>query len=93
MVNDSMSDELKEKIELYNRLGDSTDTEEELPDGDLPLDSSDEVSGDENFDYDSDDDLLEVENEENYDDDETEEQEVSEEELNGGFCKSKNGDI
>ena len=43
LVNDSMSDELEEKIALYNQLGDTEILEEELPEGDMPLDASDEV--------------------------------------------------
>ncbi len=82
MVNDSMSEELKEKIELYNKMGDSDIEEEELPDGDMPLDSSDEVSEDDSYDFDSDSDLLEIENQEHFDDEEdASTEEVSEEEL------------
>ena len=77
MVNDSMSEELKEKIELYNKMGDS-----DIEDGDMPLDSSDEVSEDDSYDFDSDSDLLEIENQEHFDDEEdASTEEVSEEEL------------
>ena len=43
LVNDSMSDELKEKIALYNQISDTEILEEELPEGDMPLDASDEI--------------------------------------------------
>ena len=46
LVNDSMSDELKEKIALYNQIGDTEILEEELPEGDMPLDESDEILDD-----------------------------------------------
>ena len=46
LVNDSMSDELKEKIALYNQIGDTEILEEELPEGDMPLDASDEILDD-----------------------------------------------
>ena len=46
LVNDSMSDELKEKIAVYNQIGDTEILEEELPEGDMPLDASDEVTED-----------------------------------------------
>ena len=46
LVNDTMSDELKEKIALYNQLGDTEILEEELPEGDMQLDESDEVPED-----------------------------------------------
>ena len=57
LVNDSMSDELKEKIALYNQLGDTEILEEELPEGDMPLDASDEVplEGDDSMEFGSDD--------------------------------------
>ena len=46
LVNDSMSDELKEKIAVYNQIGDTEILEEELPEGDMPLDESDEILDD-----------------------------------------------
>ena len=80
LVNDSMSDELKEKIALYNQLGDTEILEEELPEGDMPLDASDEIPED------SDDSFDEGESSMNYGSDagtvEAESQvQVSEEEL------------
>ena len=56
LVNDSMSDELKEKIALYNKIGDTEILEEELPEGDMPLDASDEIleDGEYSTEFDSD---------------------------------------
>lgn len=65
LVNDSMSDELKEKIALYNQLGDTEVLEEELPEGDMPLDASDEIPGDgeDSIEFDSDSESSSSENE------------------------------
>lgn len=56
LINDSMSDELKEKIEIYNKMYETEILEEELPEGDMPLDETDEVPLDDSFedDYSSD---------------------------------------
>lgn len=77
LVNDSMSDELKEKIALYNQLGDTEILEEELPEGDMPLDASDEVplEGEDSMEFGSDD-IADT------DSTELSQEEVSEEELN-----------
>ena len=55
LINDSMSDELKEKIALYNQIGDTEILEEELPEGDMPLDESDDIvkTGDDSVEFES----------------------------------------